>query len=183
MVNEHDFLIISIYSKYFLLILHCFSNIYHSYDDCKFVFFICQFLLLLFLDSIFIMLQLFWFILRLSSSEVVVVASVVIITIVVVDVCCGDYGYLLLLDVLLWEVDDDLDLLLSWLFHVADVVIDAVIAAVMTDCVDVMGDIRVADLLLELVFLQLLLFLLDELLLLFQEEKRRSSHCIMRSSL
>ena len=41
----------------------------------------------------------------------------------------------------------------------------------MTGCVDVMGDIRVADLLLELVFLQLLLFLLDELLLLFLEEE------------
>ena len=58
-------------------------------------------------------------------------------------------------------MDDDLDLLLPLLFVVAD---DRV-------GIKVVGDLREGDVLLELLCLRSLLFLLEEVLLLYQEEE------------
>ena len=61
-------------------------------------------------------------------------------------------------------MDDDINLLLPLLFVVAD------------DCVvmKTVGDLRVGDILLELLCLRSLLFLLEEVLLLFLEEEEES---------
>ena len=61
-------------------------------------------------------------------------------------------------------MDDDLNLLLPLLFVIAD------------DCVviKVVGDLRVGDVLLELLCLRSLLFLLEEVLLLFLEVEEDS---------
>ena len=61
-------------------------------------------------------------------------------------------------------MDDDLDLLLPLLFVVAD---DRV-------GIKVVGDLRVGDVLLELLCLRSLLFLLEEVLLLYLEEEEYS---------
>ena len=58
-------------------------------------------------------------------------------------------------------MDDDLDLILPLLFFVAD---DRV-------GIKVVGDLRVGDVLLELLCLRSLLFLLEEVLLLYLEEE------------
>ena len=61
-------------------------------------------------------------------------------------------------------MDDDLNLFLPLLFVVADYCV----------VMKVVGDLRVGDILLELLCLRSLLFLLEEVLLLFLEEKKES---------
>ena len=61
-------------------------------------------------------------------------------------------------------MDDDLDLLLSLLLFFFDDRIG----------IKVVGDLRVGDVLLEILFLRSLLFLLEEVLLLYLEEEENS---------